>query len=69
MKPENKKEQHAAICDVEHKARALKAEAERDGLCFYAQHQPSCGVFVENHKSQKCDCGLDALRAEIGKGK
>lgn len=58
-------------------ARALKAEAERDEakkLCadinLYASHGTNCKIYSGfGLPLPDCTCGLDALRAEIGKGK
>jgi hypothetical protein len=57
---------------IDWQARALKAEAERDALDQYAQHQTGCKYFsgLDGHgRDLPCTCGLDALRAEIGNGK
>lgn len=58
-----------AVQAINWKARALKAEAERDELLKYAGHTEYCVTANRLGNAIGCACKLDALRAEIGKGK
>ena len=65
LRAENK----AAWDSAEHNAkRARAAEATISRLREYARHNTRCEK-VRFHGARRCDCGYDALMAELGESK